>query len=52
MREFEVRRCPKCGCRLRVVDGSQQTVRDKVWFTLLCPACLHKERDWYNRKPR
>lgn len=49
--EFEKRECPKCGKVMRVVDGSQRTTRYKIWFTLQCPACLHKEQDFYKRKP-
>lgn len=50
MRPFEVRRCPKCGTIMHVVDGSQRTTRDKTWFRLRCDWCGHEEQDWYDRR--
>jgi len=50
MRPQEVRRCPLCGCAMRPVEGSQRTGRDRVFFMLRCPRCLHEEQDWYERR--
>ena len=50
MRTHETRRCLKCGHTMQVMDGSDKTVRDKVYFTLRCPACGHHEMDWYVRR--
>lgn len=52
MRRGEVRLCPKCGARLHVVDGSETTFRGRVHFTLMCDACLHRERDWWEKPER
>lgn len=49
MRGFETRRCPKCGRVMGVVDDSERTSYDKVWFWLRCPSCLHTELDWMPR---
>lgn len=50
MRQHEVRRCPKCNHVLRVVDGSQRTFKDKVYFILRCDWCGHEEQDWHERR--
>ena len=50
MREFEQRRCLKCGDTMHVVDGSERSTRTKGFFTLRCPTCGHQELDWYIRK--
>lgn len=50
MRVHETRRCPKCGARMTVVDGSDRTTRDRVFFTLQCRCCLHRELDWHERR--
>lgn len=47
MREFEQRKCLKCGATMYVVDGSERSTRVKVFFTLRCPTCGHTELDWY-----
>lgn len=52
MRECEVRRCPRCNRVMRKVDGSEKTTRGRIWFTLQCPACLHREMDWYELPKR
>ena len=49
MREFEVRRCLRCGAVMRVVEGSERSTRTKVFFTLRCPSCGHVELDWHVR---
>lgn len=46
----EVRRCPKCSRAMTVVDGSERTMRDRVFFTLRCRTCGHVEMDWYERR--
>ncbi len=50
MKEFETRKCDRCGHVMQPVDGSDRTMRDKVWFNLRCPWCGHVEVDWYVRK--
>lgn len=50
MMTHEKRKCMKCGHTMQVMDGSDRTVRDKVYFTLRCPACGHQELDWYVRR--
>ena len=50
MLEQETRRCLKCGHVMHVVDGSDRTVRDRVWFTLRCNCCGHMELDWHPRR--
>ena len=50
MLEHETRRCLKCGALLHVVEGSDKTVRDKVYFKLRCRNCGHEEMDWYPRR--
>ena len=32
MRDFERRRCTRCQTVMRIVDGSQRTGRDKIFF--------------------
>ena len=49
MKQHEKRRCLKCGHTMQVVEGSDKTVRDRVWFSLRCPSCGHMELDWYER---
>ena len=49
MRTHEKRRCLKCGHTMQVVDGSDRTVKQRVWFSLRCPCCGHMELDWYER---
>ena len=34
-----------------VLDGSERTFRGRVFFTLFCDTCLHRELDWWD-KPR
>ena len=51
MRRGELRRCPKCGHQMYVLDGSERTFRGRVFFTLFCETCLHREVDWWD-KPR
>lgn len=50
MRTCEVRRCEKCGHQMRVVEGSDRTTRDRVWFRLRCNWCGHEEMDWHERR--
>lgn len=50
MRPNETRKCPLCKHTMHMMDGSDKTVRDKVYFTLRCRCCGHKEMDWYERK--
>lgn len=50
MRMCERRPCPKCGARMRVVDGSDRTAKDRVFFHLRCPRCDHTEMDWCSRE--
>lgn len=52
MRGFETRRCPKCNYPLRVKEGSDRTVGEKVWFWMRCYNCGHTEMDWRPRKDR
>lgn len=49
MRPQEQRRCPLCNHVMHVMEGSDKTVRDRVWFSLRCPCCGHMELDWYER---
>lgn len=49
MMQHETRRCLKCGHMMHVVEGSDRTTRDRVWFTLRCNCCGHVELDWYER---
>jgi hypothetical protein len=50
VKEFEVRRCSKCGKPMEKVDGSERTTRAKVFFELRCRCCGHRELDWHERK--
>lgn len=52
MRGFEQRRCPKCDRLMRVMEGSERTTYDKVWFWLRCFNCGHSELDWRPRGDR
>ena len=47
--DFERRQCLKCGHTMHVVEGSDRTSHDRVWFTLHCPCCGHVELDWHER---
>ena len=49
MLEVKPPRCPKCGERMRLVDGSDRTDRMGTWYVLRCPNCLF-HMDGY--KPR
>ncbi len=52
MRRGEVRHCPKCGDVLRKVTDSERTFRGRVFFTLQCETCLHREQEWYEKPER
>lgn len=52
MRRGEVRRCPKCGDVMHKVWDSERTFRGRVFFTLQCETCLHREQDWYDKPER
>ena len=49
MKQHETRRCLNCGSTLHVVEGSDKTVRNKVYFKLRCRNCGREEMDWYER---
>lgn len=33
------RRCPRCGCDMRLNDGRERTVPHGIWFEIRCPNC-------------
>ena len=50
MRAHEERRCPNCDTRMRVVQGSDRTMREKVWFIMRCPVCGHTQMEWATKR--
>ena len=36
--------CPKCGERMRVVEGSDWQLHERASVILRCPNCGHEER--------
>lgn len=50
MKISKSRYCPLCGNLMKVVEGSQRTTPDKVYFVLRCPTCGHEDTDWHERR--
>ena len=38
-----------CDHTMSAMEGSDKTVRNKVYFKLRCRCCGHIEMDWYER---
>lgn len=49
MRNRKADLCPKCGARMRVIDGRDRTVPGGTWFEWACPRCLHREDEFRPR---
>ena len=52
MRPHEQRRCPMCNHVMHVMEGSDKTVRNKVYFKFRCRCCGHIEMDWYEHSSK
>ena len=37
---------------MHLVEGSERTFRERVFFTLQCETCLHRETDWQDKPER
>lgn len=41
-----------CNHVMHVMEGSDKTVRNKVYFKLRCRCCGHIEMDWYEHSSK
>lgn len=46
MRDRIADRCPRCGAKMRVVDGRERTLRDGIWYVIRCDNCLFTMDEW------
>lgn len=43
-------RCPRCGGSMRMVEGSDRTVKGGEWYVIRCDRCLFSMDEWRPRR--